>query len=380
LRLVVYTDYLYRERGGQVFGERAFVRFLGALARELGGLRLLGRLDRGPGPAHYLLDDAIDFIALPHYQRLTQIGPVARSVPGTIATMWRALDDADAVLSLGPYPHAILLALMAIIRRRRLVLGVRQDFPAYVRHRHPGRRSLHLAASLLERCWRALALSVPVIAVGPDLAARYRRSPRVLDAAISLIGAADVEAGARAASRAYDTERLQLLTVGRIDAEKNPLLLPEVLALLREQEPRWHLIVCGEGDLAGALEARVAELGLADHCEVRGYVPLDGGLLDLYRASHVFLHVSRTEGLPQVLIEAYASGLPSVATAVGGVRALGDCSVLVGPDDAAAAADAVQRLIDDRALRDRLVAAGLSRARHATLEAQAGEVGRFIRQ
>jgi glycosyltransferase involved in cell wall biosynthesis len=380
VRLVVYTDYLYRQRGEQVFGERAFVRFLGALARELGGLRLLGRLDRGPGPAHYLLDDAIEFVALPHYQRLTQIGQVLRSVPGTIATMWQALDDADAVLSLGPYPHAIVLALMALIRRKRLVLGVRQDFPAYVRHRHPERRSLQLAASLLEGCWRAIALRVPVIAVGSDLAARYRRSPRVLDAAISLIGVADVEAGAGAADRAYDTERLQLLTVGRIDAEKNPLLLPEVLALLREREPRWRLIVCGEGDLAEALVARVEELELTEHCEVRGYIPLDGGLLELYRESHAFLHVSRTEGLPQVLIEAYASGLPSVATAVGGVRGLGDCSLLVPPDDAAAAAGAVQRLIEDPSLREQLVMAGLARARGATLEAQAREVARFIRQ
>jgi glycosyltransferase involved in cell wall biosynthesis len=378
VRLVVYTDYLYRERDGQVFGERAFVRFLGALARELGGLRLLGRLDRGPGPAHYLLDDAIEFVALPHYERLTQVGPVLRSVPGTIAGMWRALEDTDAVLSLGPYPHAIVLALMALLRRRRLVLGVRQDFPAYVRHRHPRRRWLWLEADVLEGCWRGLARRVPVIAVGPDLAARYRSSPRVLDTAVSLIGALDVEAGARAANRAYDTGRLQLLTVGRIDAEKNPLLLPDVLMLLREQEPRWRLIVCGEGGLTHALVARIEQLGLAEHCEVRGYVPLDGGLLELYRASHAFLHVSRTEGLPQVLIEAYASGLPSVATAVGGVRALGDYSLLVPPDDAAAAAGAVQRLIDDPKLRERLVAAGLRRAEHATLEAQAGEVARFI--
>jgi glycosyltransferase involved in cell wall biosynthesis len=378
VRLVVYTDYLYRERGGEVFGERAFVRFLGALGRELGGLRLLGRLDRGPGPAHYRLDEAIEFVALPHYARLTQVGPVLRSVPGTIGTMWRALDDAEAVLSLGPYPHAILLALMALLRRRRLVLGVRQDFPAYVRHRHPRRRLLQIAANLLEACWRGIAWRVPVIAVGPDLAARYRRSQRVLDAAVSLIGAADVEAGARAANRAYDTQCLQLLTVGRIDAEKNPLLLPEVLELLREREPRWRLIVCGEGDLSDDLAARVAELGLADHCEVRGYVPLDGGLLDLYRESHAFLHVSHTEGFPQVLIEAYASGLPSVATAVGGVRALGDCSLLVPPDDAGAAAGAVQRLIDDGALRQRLVAAGLRRAEEATMEAQAARVAGFI--
>jgi glycosyltransferase involved in cell wall biosynthesis len=378
VRLVVYTDYLYRERGGVVYGERAFVRFLGALARELGGLRLLGRLDHGPGPAHYKLDDAIEFVPLPHYARLTQVGPVLHSVPGTLVCMWRALDDADAVLSLGPYPHAIALAVLAVARRRRLTLGVRQDFPAYVRYRHPRRRSLHVAARALEGVWRGLARRVPVVAVGPDLAARYNRSSRVLDTAVSLISAADVSAGARAARRSYRTERLALLAVGRLDAEKNPLLLADVLALLRERDPRWRLIVCGEGDLAGGLSARIDALGLAPYWELRGYVPLDGGLLQLYRSSHVFLHVSRTEGLPQVLIEAYASGLPSVATAVGGVRALGDCSLLVGPDDAVAAAAAVSRLVDDRELRERLIAAGLARAERMTLELQAAELARFM--
>lgn len=378
MRLVVYTDYLYRDRNGAVFAERAFVRFLGALARELGGLRLLGRLDYGPGPAHYALDAAIEFVPLPHYARLTQLGPVLRSVPGTLKGLWRALDDADAVFSLGPYPHAIALALIALVRRRRLVLGVRQNFPAYITHRHPANRLLQLAAWALESCWRLLALAAPVVAVGTDLAVRYRRAPRVLTATISLIGTDDVEAGRRAAARSYDTQPLTLLTVGRIDAEKNPLLLADALRLLRERDSRWRMVICGEGDMADALRLRIAELGLNEVCELRGYVPLDGGLLDLYRASHAFLHVSRTEGLPQVLIEAYASGLPSVATAVGGVRALGDSSLLIPPDDPAAAATAVQRLIDDADLRERLVAAGLRRAAEVTLETEAAAVARFI--
>jgi glycosyltransferase involved in cell wall biosynthesis len=292
--------------------------------------------------------------------------------------MWRALDGADAVFSLGPYPHAIVLALIALIRRRRLILGVRQDFPAYVGHRHPSNRGLLLAAWALELCWRLLALRNPVIAVGPDLAARYRRAPAVLTTTVSLISAHDVEAGKRSAARSYDRDALCLLTVGRIDAEKNPLLLADVLALLRERDPRWRLIICGEGDMVRPLEARLAELGVTGACELRGYVPLDGGLLDLYRRSHAFLHVSRTEGLPQVLIEAYASGLPAVATAVGGVRALGDCSLLVPPDDAAAAAAAVSRLIDDPVLRERVIAAGLRRAAELTQETQAAAVARFI--
>ncbi len=71
--------------------------------------------------------------------------------------------------------------------------------------------------------------------------------------------------------------------------------------------------------MEGDLRARLDELGVADHADLLGYVPITGGLLDVYRSSHAFLHVSWTEGLPQTLFEAFAAGLPVVATAVGGV-------------------------------------------------------------
>ena len=103
--------------------------------------------------------------------------------------------------------------------------------------------------------------------------------------------------------------------------------------------------------MAGDVEARLRELGVAEHAELLGYVPIDGGLLELYRSSHAFLHVSWTEGLPQTLFEAFAAGLPVVATAVGGVpAAVGDAALLVEPGDAGppgggAAADCRRRAI-----------------------------------
>ncbi len=366
--------------GRGVFVGEAFVCFLGALARRLRGLRLLGRVAELGGPCHYRLDGAIEFVPLPSYPLLTDVSGVVRAVPGTLARMWRVLGETEGAFALGPQPYAIAFALMALMRGRALVLGVRQHFPAYVRYRHPGRAAPYAASLVLEAAWRLLARRAAVVAIGSDLAARYRRSARVLESTVSLVGAADVEAGRRAAARrSYDGRELVLLTVGRIDAEKNPLLLPEILAALRQTDPRWRLIVCGEGSLAGALERRLEALGLSHWCELRGYVPLDGGLLDLYRTSHAFLHVSRTEGLPQVLLEAYASGLPTVATAVGGVRALETTSLLIPPDDVGAAADAVQRLLAEPSLRERLISAALERAGEHTLETEAGEVAQFLR-
>jgi glycosyltransferase involved in cell wall biosynthesis len=138
-------------------------------------------------------------------------------------------------------------------------------------------------------------------------------------------------------------------------------------------------VVCGEGQLARPLEARLAALGARDRAELRGYVAIDGGLRELYRASHAFLHVSWTEGVPQVLFEAFAAGLPVVATAVGGVaEAVGDAALLVPPGDADAAAHALARIAGDADLRARLVDAGLALAREHTIESETAHVLEFL--
>jgi 2-deoxystreptamine N-acetyl-D-glucosaminyltransferase/2-deoxystreptamine glucosyltransferase len=82
-----------------------------------------------------------------------------------------------------------------------------------------------------------------------------------------------------------------------------------------------------------------------------------------------------------VLFEAFAAGLPVVATAVGGVSgAVGEAGLLVAPDDAGAAAAALERLAGDPALRARLARAGLERVRRRTLEAESGRVTAFLSQ
>ena len=116
--------------------------------------------------------------------------------------------------------------------------------------------------------------------------------------------------------------------------------------------------------------------------ELLGEVANGAALWDLYRSSHAFLHVSFTEGLPQVLFEAKAAGLPIVGTAVGGVPdALdgGRAGLLVRPDDAAAAVDAVDSLRNDPELRRRLVEAGVANVRNETLEVQLDRIAAFFR-
>src|SRR5205807_4811367 len=105
----------------------------------------------------------------------------------------------------------------------------------------------------------------------------------------------------------------------------------------------------------------------------------DGGLLDLYRSSHVLVHVSWTAGLPQILYEGFAAGLPVVATAVGGIAdAVGDAALLVPPGDAAAAAGEIDRVAGDRRLRERLTAAGRELAQRSSLDGECRRLAAFL--
>jgi glycosyltransferase involved in cell wall biosynthesis len=378
LRLAVYCDFSYRVTDGAASAELPFSLFVEGLAPYCERLVVLGRLDPSPGEFPFKLRTA-EFVGLPYYRSGADLGAVLRAVPVAARRFWRVLDDVDVVWILGPNPpQALLFALLGLLRGKRVVLGVRQNLPELIRHRRPGSHAVLAAAYLLEGAFRAAARLVPVVVVGPDLARRYRRARSLLNAYVSLLRASDLVAG-DAEGRDYDGDTLVMLSVGRLDPEKNPLLLADVLGRVAAVDPRWRLEVCGDGPLAQALVQRAEELGVAGRLVSHGYVPIDDGLWDLYRAAHVLVHVSLTEGVPQVILEAFAARLPVVATDVGGVGdVVAERGLLVAPSDPDAMAAAVARLITDPALRDRLVeAAGAAAADH-TLEAECSRLAGFL--
>jgi glycosyltransferase involved in cell wall biosynthesis len=295
---------------------------------------------------------------------------------GSLRRFWRQLPQVDVVWLLGPHPLCLAFAALAALRRKRVTLGVRQDFPTYVRTRHPGKRLVHLAGDLLEGAYRLMARRAPTVVVGPDLAANFKRARHLLPISVSLVRDSDIADPAEAANRAWNGDHT-VLSVGRLETEKNPLLLADVLARL--DGAGWRFQICGEGPLEGELRGRLRELGVEDRAELLGYLPIHGGLMDRYRGANAFLHISWTEGMPQVLLEAFAAGTPVVATAVGGVpEAAGDAALLIPPGDADAAAEALGRIASDPELRRQLVTRGIERVRGRTLEAESARVARFL--
>jgi glycosyltransferase involved in cell wall biosynthesis len=379
-RLGIYVDDVYRiDSTGAVSVDRAFLLFACAVGDELGGTTLFGRTVESESAADYPLAH-VELAPLTHYSDLKNVREVARALVGTARGMWRGLDRVDVVWVFGPHPFAFVLVFLAALRRRRVVLGVRQDTVRYAIARVAGRRGAAIglaAVRVMDAAYRALGRLVPTTAVGEALAGAYGR--RALAMTVTLVP----ERALAKEVRDVGQRPRQLLTVGRIDREKNPLLVVEMLAELERRDPGGQeLTWVGRGPLEDAVRERAAELGVERLIDLRGYVSFGDELLTLYRQADVFIHVSKTEGVPQVLVEAFTAGTPVVATAVGGVpRATehGAAALLVPPSDRDALVAAVRELLDNEPERRRVAGRALELGRALTLEAEAARVARYVR-
>jgi glycosyltransferase involved in cell wall biosynthesis len=385
-RLGVYQDGPFRVLSDGLLApdpaDAPFFRFVSGVSSHFESFTVFARVvpDDEGSDEQSVLPRGTRVVRLPDYGSLRRLGAVIGSGFRTGRAFWRGLDEVDVVWAFGPHPFELLLATLGAIRGKRVVLGVRQDTPSYFRARLPSARwkPILIGIDALDAVHRLMAGRLAATVVGQTNARRYKRG-RVLAISPSLV---PEEALAVEPPQRDWSGEIDLLTVGRIDAEKNPLLLVEAIAELERRRPEvFRLRWAGLGPLEDDVRARAAELGVADRIQLLGYLPFPE-LLPHYRSAHAFVHVSFTEGVPQVLNEAVACGLPVVATDVGGVsEALdgGSAGLLVPPANRDALVEAVLRIADDEVLRNGLVERGLEHARDRTLEAQAARVAEFLR-
>ena len=156
-----------------------------------------------------------------------------------------------------------------------------------------------------------------------------------------------------------------LLYHGRVDRRKGVLDLLDAVEILRQRGRAVRLAVSGIGPDVDAVEERVEALGLAEAVDVLGVA----GYADAparYHRGDVFVSPTYKEGFSNTILEAMASGLPIVSCEVVGVvdcLADGRDALLVDARAPGQLADAVERILTDEPLRQRLTATALDEAR-----------------
>lgn len=159
-----------------------------------------------------------------------------------------------------------------------------------------------------------------------------------------------------------------IVTAGRMVPQKNQALFLRAARELHSRVPQVRFAIAGDGPLRGELEQLARELGLASRVEFLGECDR---LDELFRTAHVFWLTSRWEGMPNVLLEAMASGVPVVATDVGGCREIvegSDAGTVVPADTVDGFVTATRHWLEDPQAFFRAAAAARCRAEEFSLD------------
>jgi glycosyltransferase involved in cell wall biosynthesis len=160
---------------------------------------------------------------------------------------------------------------------------------------------------------------------------------------------------------------IRILSSGRLVEKKGFDVLIDALALLKDQGRPFEATIAGSGPLEASLRAQIAARDLGAHVTLTGEalkqedIPAFMATGDVYTLPCQRAPDGDIDGLPQMLMEAMACGLPAISTDLVGIPDLiedGATGLLIPPENAPALAAALSRLDDDAALADRLAAAG----------------------
>ena len=307
---------------------------------------LASRATRSPGFLLYRLteevEDGLRTLRVRYRRPWFRPAAMGCQLLGMLAALWRLRRGGFRPDVVHAHVYSAALPALLLGRLSRALVVVTEHYTGFQRglvrgvDRLVARLAFH-GADLVAPVSEDLAGHLRRVA--PD--ANIRVLPNVVDTTVFTAGpqrGSGVPAGREGVPR--------LLSVGALAEKKGHAHLLEALARVRAHR-ELALDVVGDGELREALEARSARLGLAGSVRFHGELPKHE-VARLMRAADLFVLPSLHETFGCVLIEAMASGLPSVATRVGGVPEVlcAAAGTLVAPRDRDALATAIEATLE----------------------------------
>jgi glycosyltransferase involved in cell wall biosynthesis len=357
--------------------ERQMLTIATALPREAFEVRFLVLSEGGPLAAEAeAAGIAVHILGLRQpdcvRSRLACLGGAARALR-RYRRLTADVDIVDAWL----VPAMAFAAFAQPLVRVPSVLGGRRNLGDIYRSKPWYRR---LAASAAARRMDAIvansnAAAAEVIANDRVPAARVRVIPNGVHPAT----ATDSDRRRFRSAWGWGPDSLVVGCVANYKLGKGLGMLIEATDRLRYELPALRVVIVGEGPLRSALQDDINERGLESIIRLHGTEP---DARRVYAAFDVAVQASLSEGLPNVILEAAAAGLPIVATAVGGTTEVltGDHDGLLVPQgDTAALASAIRRVAVDAHLRDHLGRAARETAKSFSVDRLVGSTASLYR-
>ena len=274
----------------------------------------------------------------------------------------------DYLLAFGLFPHGLIGYLVARVTGRRFIAGLiagRIDVESPLREVLPKRTGL-MSSFFTHMLKESFAVTTTgrvtrdyLVRRGVEAGKIY---PMINPPDLSRVQPQDLP-------KAYDA-----LVVARLSPEKNLETFVKAMAMVRGSHKGLKACIVGDGPCRDGLMALAAGLGLGDCIYFAGY---QTDVARFFNSARVFVLTSRREGFPNVFLEAMACGIPCVVSNCGDIVDLAEDGanslVVQDPEDAAGFARAVETLLADATLRQRLSKAALETIGQLSQDKVAGQ-------
>ena len=379
---IVYHMPFWRAADGTLCElEGSFARYVDSLAPYFDEISLcVPVLDRSSGAGTPIRAKNVTLAALPAFDGPVHFYPQLPTMVPRIVKWVRSIDLLHCRV---PTPAAALAFVAARLFRRPVFLLVVGDLRALLPtmpYRGAKRVLWRLYTEFEEWNIAAMVRRALTFANGPALTAKHSTAASsAIETTTTTISELDI-------AQRGDTcgsPTIRILSVSRIDPRKGLRALPGTIRALLDSGINASLDIVGPAvgrpgeQEQYAVSAEASQLGISDRISFRGPMPLDQ-LLPAYAHYDVFvLPTLPGEGIPRVLLEAMAAGLPIVTTRVAGIPGLIESGVnglLVDAATNEVLSGAISRLVADPTLRRTLIANGYETARRHTLETQAARM------
>jgi glycosyltransferase involved in cell wall biosynthesis len=373
------------EDGSLWEAEGSFARYVDSLAPYFDEVVLaVPVFNTPPADGSRIRARNVRLAALPYFPGPRQFYPALPSIHPRLRKWVR---QCDLVHLRVPTPAGMFAFRLARKYRKPVFLLVVGDYRALRPHlAYRGLKHVLFSSyvNVEERALAHMTHHALTFVNGSALREKHERSgANVYETRTTTIADQDISARADTAQDAT----VRLLTVSRIDPRKGLRVLPAALATIVASGVNATLDIVGPtiGQIGDEERDRIREdaqrLGIADRVTLRGAVPLDT-LMAIYKCHDVFVLPTKPgEGIPRVLMEAMAGGLPVITTNVAGIGGLirdRENGILLNEASADSVTEAVKLLLSSPALRRQLIQRGYETARAHTLERQAASMMQVV--